>query len=72
MSERRPWPNSALWARDDAAESLVEVVRALEPVVAGARPMTETEMVRRTSRALAAAEKALRLLAQVGAPVREI
>jgi len=34
--------------------------------------MTETEMVRRTSRALAAAERALRLLAQVGAQVREI
>lgn len=70
MSERRPWPNSALWARDDAAQSLAEAVRMLEPVVAGERQISETEMIRRTARALAAVERAIRVLVQVGAQVR--
>ena len=69
MSKARPWPTQAMWARDRAADALVSVVRALEPVVASARPMTENETVRRTAIALAKANEALRILAEAGARI---
>lgn len=72
MSKARPWPTQAMWARDGAAESLIEVVRALEPVVAGERQISETEIIRRTARALAQANKALRILTEAGARVEGI
>ena len=67
----RPWPTKAAWARDDAAQALTEAARQLEPVVAGERQISETEIIRRTARALAAVEKAIRILAQVGAQARD-
>ena len=67
----RPWPTKAAWARDDAAQALTEAARQLEPLVAGERQISETEIIRRTARALAAVEKAIRILAQVGAQVRD-
>lgn len=71
MSDRpREWPNVARDARDRAAEAAVMAIRALEPVVCGDRPMTETERLHRTAVALNALQTIARLLESVGACTR--
>lgn len=71
MSDKpREWPNVARDARDRAAEAAVMAIRALEPVVVGSRPMTETERLHRAAVALNALQTIARLLESVGAPTR--
>jgi hypothetical protein len=65
----REWPNVAKEARDRAAESAVEGIRALEPFTTD-RPMTENERTRRVFVALNALQRIARLLESVGAPTR--
>jgi len=64
------WPNVAAQARDGAAESLVEAAAQLESLVRAERPMSETERLYRSARALAQVQKALRYLESVGASTR--
>lgn len=66
----REWPNNARAARDTSAESAARIIRALEPVVAGERPITETDRLRREAVALSEARRIAHLLVEQGAPLR--
>ena len=73
MSDKpRPWPNVAKEQRDQAAEKSAEGIRALAPVVAGERAMTETERLRREAIALSALQTIHSLMQGAGAPLRTI
>ncbi len=73
MTDRpRPWPNVAKEARDRAAEYACSGIRALEPVVAGERDLTETERLRREAQALSCLHTIARLLELVGATTRPV
>ncbi|CAK0772734.1 conserved hypothetical protein [Gammaproteobacteria bacterium] len=70
MSDKpRDWPNNAKEARDRAAEAAVEIVKSLGPLM-DERIFTESERIRRESRALNQAQLICRLLEGVGAPTR--
>ena len=58
MPKARPWPNNAARARDAAIMELTVAVRALRPLVHDEQ-FTRSEMQRRQSVALSAAQAAL-------------
>ncbi len=66
----REWPNAAKWARDEAAEAMMEALHALEPLVDERRPVSESEALRRISTAIVKTNRGLRLLESVGAQTR--
>lgn len=70
MSDKpREWPNVAKEARDRAAEAAMEIIRSLGPLMEE-KVFTESERIRRESRALNKAQEICRLLEGVGAPTR--
>src|SRR5512139_1558977 len=69
LTKRRDWPNTAAWARDEAAEHLIEAIHALNPLVTGER-LDSFEVLKRQAIALAAAQNALLCLERVGAKTR--
>lgn len=67
----REWPNNAKQARDAAAEEAAIAIRNLQPLMEGGL-MTNEERIRRLANALIAMHKIQRIMAQVGAPVRDV
>lgn len=71
MSDKpRLWPQVARAARDQSAEAALVGLKALEPMLDGERPMTETEALRRISKAYKALHQIAWLLQAQGAPIR--
>jgi hypothetical protein len=71
MSDKpKRWPSVACAARNQAAEAAVEGMKALEIVVDGEKPMTESERQRREIKALRALERIAWLMHSQGAPIR--
>jgi hypothetical protein len=66
----REWPNRARDVRDRAAEAAQAGINALEDLVHDERSFSETERIRRESKALSCLEKIVRLLESVGAQTR--
>lgn len=74
VQRRRRWPTEAEWARRDAVEAIEAAIRHLEESIAaleGRRPTAPepertliAETISRNALALAALEKALRLLSE--------
>ncbi len=69
MTDRRPWPNTSLQARDDSAQDLRDGIVAIEPIVTGAVPVPAPALMaalKAENRML----KALQRLTEHGARVR--
>jgi hypothetical protein len=69
MTQRRPWPNDALEARDRSAEAAVKGTRLLRPLVEGSA-FDRTETLRRQAQALDCFLTILRFLESAGARTR--
>lgn len=65
----RLWPTIAKAARDKASETAIKGMKALAPLLDDGN-MTESERIRRVSRALICLQEIARLLESVGAPTR--
>jgi hypothetical protein len=65
-TKRRPWPNAAREARDEAAQLIQEAVTALRPLQEE-RPILREEIYVRTYKAEARLQRALRWLESVEA-----
>ncbi|MCL4867826.1 MAG: hypothetical protein KJ063_02560 [Anaerolineae bacterium] len=60
------WPNSAAWARDDAAAAMQQVITIMQPLLQHSDPI----VVARAAKSMYHITNALRLLEAVGAPTR--
>ena len=69
MTRRREWPNSAMVARDEAAEALQDIITNLRPLLRiNGDGVTRTEIIARTANAIDKAQTGIRWLESVGAP----
>lgn len=66
MPKARDWPNKASAARDRSAERAVAGLRALSPIISGAK-LTQEEHVRRIAQASTELSAIVRLMESVGA-----
>lgn len=74
VSERRPWPNSAMDARDRSSEEAAAIDALLTPILdpdAGAH-MSEADRLRRIGLAIRKAQQIMRFLEKQGAQTRPL
>lgn len=66
MTKRRPFPDSAIYARDQAAEGLQAIIRLARPLI----DHDDQVVIARSGKILDHAQNALRHLESVDAPTR--
>lgn len=66
MTKRRPWPNSSIHARNQAAERLQAIIRQTEPLLDHDDPV----VIARAGKILNHAHNGVRHLEQVEAPTQ--
>lgn len=66
MTKRRPFPDSAIYARDQAAEGVQAIIRLVRPLI----EHDDRIVIARAGKILDHAQNALRHLEVVGAPTQ--